>query len=210
MANWNTHIYCANKVNEVLSFKDEALDMFLYGNLLPDVNPGWLIKPEVHIDQKVTHFEKVGQEYFWSAKRFMDKYDRRINKDNPLYLGYFFHIWLDICVMTDFVAKVPMSDLVCRGHEVREWKWNDMNVFIGKYSFDLSIDCIQEIVEAAKGIEEINITAKDLGQIPDFLHKLAKDNNASEYRFYDKRTFEDLYDRICRDFVKIFDGNITL
>ena len=130
MAEWNTHLYCARKVNETLNLIGYELDLFLYGNLLPDVNAGWLINPKVKLEQPLTHFEAIGQGYFWSPHTFYEEYKEEIKAKNPLFLGYLFHIWLDVKVMTDFVSRVPMSKMINDGYEVRSWKWKDMGVFI--------------------------------------------------------------------------------
>jgi len=48
----------------------------LYGSILPDINPGWVIEPEEQIEHYITQMEEgcIGQDYFWEAKRFCDKY----------------------------------------------------------------------------------------------------------------------------------------
>lgn len=203
MADWNTHLFCANKVNESLGFEGAALEMFLYGNLLPDVNPGWLIKPKNHIDQPITHFEAgmAGQDYFWVPKRFFEKYKEKIIVKNPVYLGYLFHLWVDVTLMTNFVSRVKMSDMIDNGKEVREWKWKDVYAFIKKYTVNLPIDNIDLVVEEAKEIEEISVVREDLLQIPDFLINLAKENEYTEFGVFDQESASAFFESVCDDFV---------
>lgn len=204
MADWNTHLYCAQKVNLVLKYTGAELDMFLFGNLLPDVNPGWNITPVVHIDQAVTHCEEdwTGQDYFWSTTRFYEKYVEEIKAKNPLYLGYLFHLWLDVSVMTYFVSKVPMSELVLIGHGVRKWKWQDMGIFIKNHPGVLTIDNVKKIEMASKGIEEIDICAEDLIKIPDYLRQLASEETNNEYHVLNEKGLKEFYDRVCGDFAE--------
>lgn len=200
MADWLTHLYCANKANETLQFNGEELDEFLYGNLLADVNSGWLVKPEVSIDDNVTHFAAMGPRYYWSPRRFYEKYEKEIKALKPLYVGYLFHLWLDVAIMVDFVSRTKMSNIVLRDYEVRDWKWNDMNVFIKPYTYDLSEEHIPAIVEAAKGIEEICIKEGDLRQIPAYLRQMTEENNATKYKVFDERTIKEFYDKTVADF----------
>lgn len=200
MADWNTHIYCALKVNEKLQFEGAKLEKFLYGNILPDVNMGWLLEPEVLLEQKVTHFDGMGQEYFFGPKKFFDKYEEKIREKNPIYLGYLFHLWLDVSIMTNYVSKVPMSEIVMHGSEVREWKWNDMAVFIKKFSYDLSSDYISEILEECKGIEEVKVTSKELMMIPGLLKQTRLENTSKQYLHFDEKMMKEFYSVICKDF----------
>lgn len=55
---------------------------------------------------------------FWSPMRFYEKYASEISKKNPVILGYLFHLWLDVNVMTFFMSRVPFSDVINNGSEV--------------------------------------------------------------------------------------------
>lgn len=202
MADWQTHLYCANKVNEVLGMKGDDLTLFLYGNLLPDINPGWNIEPKVQMPQYVSHFDDgtYGPDYFWEAQRFFEKYKEEIRAGKPLYLGYLFHLWLDVKIQTDFMSRVPMSYMLMRGYEVREWKWKDMAVFIKKYPAMLTCEKPEMIVKAAEGISEIDICEEDLLKIPGFLELQAKDEVPYEYHIMDEASFIEFFDKLCRDF----------
>lgn len=201
MSDWNTHLYCASKVNEVLGFKGKELDMFFYGNIFPDINIGWIITPEVKIDHTSTHFDDMGQGYFWSPSRFFDKYKEEILSGNPLLLGYLFHIWLDVKFMTDFVDRLPMSLMIDKKYLVREYKWKDARFFIKKYQFTLEKDNIDAIVEASKLIEEVNVTSKDLNIAADFVNNSSDAITSDSYYVYSEDAFNEFYDEICEDFV---------
>lgn len=204
MAEWNTHLYCARKVSENLKLEGAERDLFLFGNIMPDVNPGWVIKPETQIDQYITHFdvEKCGPQYFWEAYRFYDKYESEIRKKNPVYLGFLFHIWVDVTLTSNFISRVPMSQLISNGIEVREWKWKDNLLFIKDFPQTISRENIALAVEAAKGIEEISVTEKDLNSVVDFLENPAgtRDLTGYNYHVYTGESMGALFDGICQDF----------
>lgn len=206
MSDWKTHLYCAHKVNEALGFEGKDLDMFLYGNLFPDINMGWIITPGVKLKQATTHFDGVGQEYFWVPLKFYDKYKDLIDSRNPLLLGYLFHLWLDVKFMTDFVSRMPMSKIINERKNVREWKWNDSRLFINKYRFTLSDENHEEIVEAAKLIEEVQVSLNDLAEVKKYVDNLEDEVEEGEYIIYSEDVFEQFYEQVCSDFIGWING----
>jgi len=201
MADWNTHLYCANKVNESLQLEGRDLDLFLFGCLLPDINMGWLITPKVRLEQAETHFDAIGQEYFWAPLRFYEKYKEAIHAGNPLYLGYLFHLWLDVSFMTNFVSKVPMSEMISNYHKVREIKWKDAGLFIRDYKCPLSAEHVDEIVNEAKAIEEVRITKKDLLLVVEYMKDASPEYEGEEYFLYTEEEFAAFYEKVCQDFI---------
>lgn len=202
MADWNTHLYCATKVNEALAFSGKDLDLFLYGNLFPDINMGWIITPETKLEQVVTHFDTVGQGYFWEPKRFYEKYMTEIKGKSPLHLGYMFHLWLDVSIMTDFVSRVSMSQMVSNKDETKKLKWKDMRIFINDYKFTLSDEYMDDILDASKSIEEVSVTKSDLIKVHDFINDYSSEYTDEEYSVYTSELLADFYDKTCRDFIK--------
>lgn len=201
MADWNTHLYCAHRVNRVLQYDGKDLDMFLFGNLLPDVNMGWIIECGAHLEQADTHFDAIGQEYFWAPLRFYEKYKTEIDSEDPLFLGYLFHLWLDVSFMTDFVNRIPMSQMISDYHNVRQLKWKDAGLFSKEYRFPLSAEHIDDIVVHSKAIEEISITADDLLRVVEYTNSESQEYEADEYYLYTKEEFAEFYERICCDFI---------
>lgn len=203
MADWSTHLYCAEKVNQVLKFEGVDLDVFLYGNLLPDINPGWVVRPSVQIDQSITHFEEgyTGQAYFWAPVRFLEKYTAEIQRKNPIFLGYLFHLWIDVGVMTAFMSRVPFSAMMKDGSEVNRIKRNDLNIYIKKYPQRLATDNIAAVVRAAEGIKEISITKEDLEQVPGSIDNGPADIIDGKYHVFDEKSLDVFYAQSCSDFV---------
>lgn len=201
MADWNTHLYCAHRVNQELQFAGKDMDEFLFGNLLPDVNMGWIITPEVRLEQADTHFDAIGQEYFWAPLRFYEKYKNEIDEKDPLCLGYLFHLWIDVSLMTNFVSKIPMSQMISDYHGVRAIKWKDAGLFIKKYKFPLSSENIDDIVKHSKVVDEINVTKEDLIKVVEYSKANLQEYSADEYCLYTKEEFAVFYEKICCDFI---------
>ena len=201
MSDWNTHLYCAHRVNEALQFQDKELEMFLYGNLLPDINMGWLIHPNVVMHQEDTHFDALGQEYFWAPLRFYEKYEKKIAEKHPLYLGYLFHLWLDVSYMTDFVSRIPMSQMIEKYHEVRQWKWKDGGLFIKRFHYTLSDEIFDDILAESAEIEEVKLTKDDLRQVVDLLKGNATEYDGKEYYLYTEDDLTAFYEKVCSDFI---------
>ncbi len=213
MADWNTHLYCATKVNESLAFSGRDLDLFLYGNLFPDINMGWIITPDVKLEQKDTHFDTVGQGYFWEAQRFFNKYRDEIVNKSPLHIGYMFHLWLDVSIMTDFVSRVSMAALVSNTVETKKLKWKDMRIFIKDYKFTLSSENLDEVYSSASSIDEVNITKNDLIKVRDFINDYVPEYVDEDYSIYSAEVLALVYDKICNEFISwcnsvlIIEGN---
>lgn len=201
MSDWNTHLYCANIVNESLRLEGRDLNLFLFGNLLPDVNMGWIIHPEVVMHQKDTHFDEVGQDYFWAPLRFYQKYEAEVKAKNPLFLGYLFHLWLDVSFMTDFMSRIPMSDMISRHYEVRERKWKDCGLFIRDYHYTLPSEYIPDVYEEAKKIEEVQISEDDLKKVVDYLDNNLTEFEGDAYIVYKPSELKQFYDSVIKDFV---------
>lgn len=200
MADWITHLHCAHKANEILKFEGGEAEMFFYGNLLPDINPGWVTEPKVQIMQDKTHFAEAGPSYYWAYQRFYEKYEQKIKEGNPLFIGYLFHLWLDIGIMTEYVQRVPLEDFIIKGLDVREQKWKDMNVYIKPYTYELTTDSLSAIVRESKFIEEIDICEEDLRNVAAKLLVLIQENTDKEYVYFDEETLKNFYDRTSAQF----------
>lgn len=54
--NWRVHLEIAKKVNEQLRFNNEDYNLFLLGNIAPDINNGYIVEGISHIyDHGHTH-----------------------------------------------------------------------------------------------------------------------------------------------------------
>lgn len=171
---------------------------------MPDINMGWIINPEIKLEQADTHFDAIGQGYFWAPLRFYDKYTKEIDSKNPLYLGYLFHLWLDVSFMTAFVSKIPMSRMVSDRQKARELKWKDSYKFIQSRKSVLTDAYIADVNEQANEIDEVQITRDDLLKVIEYLNSQAalSENSDEEYQIFTEDELEQFYEKTCRDFTE--------
>ena len=85
MPSWPVHLVIAKKVNAKLKLNE---DLFLYGNLIPDVDKGTKItRYEAHYYNENLPFPTVPQEKMININKFINVYKDALN--NPQILGYY-------------------------------------------------------------------------------------------------------------------------
>ena len=91
MPSWSVHLAIAKKVNKTLNLNE---DLFLYGNLIPDVDKGTKItRYEAHYYNEKLPFPTCPQEKMIDINKFLNIYKNQLN--NPLILGYYSHLLTD-------------------------------------------------------------------------------------------------------------------
>lgn len=91
MPSWSVHLAVAKKVNKKLKLND---DLFLYGNLIPDVDKGTIItRYGAHYYNEKLPFPTVPQEKMIDINKFLSVYKSKLG--NPLILGYYSHLLTD-------------------------------------------------------------------------------------------------------------------
>lgn len=91
MPSWSVHLAVAKKVNKKLKLND---DLFLYGNLIPDLDKGTIItRYEAHYYNEKLPFSTVPQEKMIDINKFLSVYKSKLG--NPLILGYYSHLLTD-------------------------------------------------------------------------------------------------------------------
>ncbi len=97
MPSWAIHLRVAEELAK--NMQVEERQRFLLGNLLPDVNVGYLINPvSKKIPYSVTHYGKI-ETYdgktreFPDYKGFRQRYEKKMN--DPIMLGYLAHLATD-------------------------------------------------------------------------------------------------------------------
>lgn len=91
MPSWSVHLALAKKENKKLKLNE---DLFLYGNLIPDVDKGTSIsRYQAHYYNEDLPFPTVPQEKMIDINKFLEIYKNKLN--NPLILGYYSHLLTD-------------------------------------------------------------------------------------------------------------------
>lgn len=92
MPAWGIHLATTKKLLEKINIKDK--NDFIFGNILPDILNGYLIKDVSNIvTHKDSHYDIYKGEKFSNYKRFYEKYNDKLN--NKVVFGYLIHLMTD-------------------------------------------------------------------------------------------------------------------
>ncbi len=92
MPAWGIHLATTKKLLEKINIKDK--NDFIFGNILPDILNGYLIKDVSNIvTHKDSHFDIYKGEKFSNYKRFYEEYNDKLN--NKVVFGYLIHLMTD-------------------------------------------------------------------------------------------------------------------
>lgn len=149
MPSWSVHLAIAKKVNKKLKLND---DLFLYGNLIPDVDKGTTItRYEAHYYNEKLTFPTVPKEKMIDINKFLSVYKSKLG--NPLILGYYSHLltdqfynekvytskWVqddnDNIIGIRFNNKILKIDIDDKKRLKRKYKHRDFELY-GKYLFN--------------------------------------------------------------------------
>ena len=183
MPSWGIHLEIANLLIKRISNIDKNL--FIFGNILPDINNGYVIKEISHnIKHKITHYEENKE--FKNYKIFFDKYQDKF--DDSIVLGYFCHLLTDFYFNDLTYSKKGMHDdsgkliginlnsgenWLCAQEEARQIKTNDFKIFSNYIYENIKLEKLKydkEILESSKIIDEINIVEEDVLKTIEYLN----------------------------------------
>lgn len=195
MPNWRTHLVIAKKVSKLLKYSDEDLEMFTTGNILPDINNGYIIKNiSKHLNHNFTHYQNNEKE---SWQNFYGLYYNQIK--NPLILGYYTHLLTDYFFNKHFYESIKNNPKFKKVKPTKLifLKQKDFAYFnmLHKIKYVNRID-IDRISSESGKISNISITSDDiLETIAAFRHFETIDWNPIFYT-------EDSFDELICDAVK--------
>lgn len=102
MPSWGIHLATTKKILENINIKEK--NDFIFGNILPDIPNGYLIKDISNIvNHRDTHYDTYKQEGFSSYKNFYELYKKSL--DNKVVLGYLIHLITDNLWNKEFYNK---------------------------------------------------------------------------------------------------------
>lgn len=188
MPNWGEHLLVANKLLKRIK-TDENL--FLFGNILPDVQDGYLVQGISNIiPHKDNHYslysKYISEKHKYGYEFFYEKYKDKL--DNPIILGYLSHLMTDFywnnmfyehkCIKENNEAvgyKKLNGDIVKKSRaELRLDKqkefetfhyyiYNNCNINLPKYN--------DNIVENANLIDVIKINNEDVKKVINYMEE---------------------------------------
>lgn len=222
MPNWGEHLLIANKLLKKIKLDE---NLFLFGNILPDVQDGFLVKGISNIQpHKINHYDLNGENYDPNNKKeyevFYEMYSEKM--DNPIIMGYLAHLitdflWNDIfyngkCVKENdkLIGFINKKGELIKGDkaDLRKNKQNDFGIFSSyiykNYNMKLP-EFNLEIAKNANIIKNININNDDVQKVVDYINETKTDaiNQNQEMQVF---TIEELEKQIDNtvDFVYNF------
>lgn len=194
MPRWGEHIIIANKVYNKISNKiDLDFNLFLFGNIIPDVQDGYLVKNISNIvDHKINHYDYNDKKVF---ENFYDNYKENIK--NSIFLGYFTHLATDYlwnkkfdekCIFnnSNFLGYYDINNnlVKCSVEDAGKQKQKDFEIFenyiFKEYSMKLP-KYKDSIVYNCNLIKNININNDDILKIIEYINNL-KEKQAKNYK----------------------------
>lgn len=172
MPNWKTHLEIAQNINIDKKYKT---NLFYIGNILPDINAGFLIKTNNKVSREITHLDK-------------EKFKEINDITDPVKLGYYVHLSVDK-VFNEYFYKIHSFS-----EETKIQKHQDLFKYDTKFTHNITFqkDDIHKINE----IKQIKISEFELLNAIDYLNT----NFATDkpYNVYSEEELNDLV-AICID-----------
>lgn len=235
MPSWGLHIYIAECVSNKLKNKIDK-NSFLFGNVLPDIYSGWIIKDASQsYDYDFSHYaSKVvlnGSNYKLSCyEKFIE--EQKQNLKNPIILGYLSHLIADhffnkyafsnhyIKNSNGQVEKIVLKDgeiLQGSSETARIYKQNDTAIFsnyILKTKCTInSINLNSRIIRDIKYLKNMDIKQDDLVKVKDYLNTMLSKKYEdvlqldNNYKMFTKEELYELMQDIINKTVDIIDKN---
>lgn len=165
MPNWKIHIEVAKRLNETLQYQGDDYQLFLFGNILPDVNNCFIV---TDISKKISHREThysdgPDEEHVNFYKLYQDKI-----LTNPLLCGYYIHLYTDYYWNHDFMKRIGETNLSY--DELRRIKQQDFRAYNDEYAHNIIEDSNTELIlKYAKELNRVSITEDDITHVIEFL-----------------------------------------
>lgn len=214
MPNWGEHLLIANKILKKIKIDE---NIFLFGNILPDVQDGYLVKGISNIQpHKINHYDLNGENYNPNNKKeyeiFYEKYSNKM--DNPIIMGYLSHLitdslWNDAfynnkCVKENgqLIGFINKNGELIKGEkkELRRYKQEEFRIFqyyIYKNYNNMKIPQFGlDISKNANIIENININDEDVKKVVAYVNETKQDkiNQNQDMQMFTIEELEKLID----------------
>lgn len=213
MPSWAIHLDIAQKLSENMNGKDKQ--DFLLGNILPDVNVGYLINPiSKKIPYSVTHYGTIlnfngNKKELPDYKKFIEKYKEIIKE--PIVLGYLAHLMTDfywnyntfkqkaVYKNGELIGFKGKNNVILGDTELlRKTKVNDFNIF-SRYLYKNGIVQIpnfqENLKDDAQQIKEVHIESSDLKGINQYFNNVFKKIEFEEKEDYKMYSVEEIQEK---------------
>ena len=193
MPNWKTHLEVGKRFNKKFNFKDEDYNLFLLGNILPDINNCYIVKDiSTKISHSKTHFNNPDKPGYLM---FYDKYQKYIEK-SPLFLGCYIHLFTDYTWNNNFYTRIKGTKFEdIDRDELRKIKQSDFRKYNNNFiNNTIELKDIDRVVDEINLIDEISLTKEDITKVLEYLKNQQKDETL-DYKFYISKELDDLLNK---------------
>ncbi len=205
MPNWRIHLEIAKRINQEKNFIDRDLELFMLGNILPDINNAYTIEDvSKKISHRYTHFKQEEKEMHLE---FLNQYGKKVFT-NPLFYGYFVHLYTDYLWNTNFKKKakniaefktLSKTDLrIIKQREFRSYNNNYMKNH-------LKIKKTKSAAKACKQISRVSIKEKDIKKIINVLN--TPRISSKKLKYYTKQELDNLLEETIQNIIKFETSN---
>lgn len=200
MPNWRIHLEVANRVNQEIKLDEKDLELFMLGNILPDINNAYTIEDvSKKISHRYTHFKHEEKEMHLA---FLNQYGKDVF-ENPLFYGYFTHLYTDYLWNTNFKKKAQnikelkeLSKVDLRIIKQREFRSYNNN-FMNNH---LYIKKAKRAAKECKKIDRVSIKEKDIKKIIDVLS--VPRISSKKLKYYTKEELDTLLEDTVNNILK--------
>ena len=202
MPSWNIHLEAGTRLADKLKLSGTKRKEFLLGCLLPDINNGYINKVKTKKQHEETHYAYDQK----SSLNFYAENKAKIDQQDPIFLGYLFHLYTDGYFNYDFyrtIKRHPLGDGL--EHDAkRKIKHHDFWLYDTNFHHHFGF-AAKDLKHLAARANEVPATDIDPEDIEDVEHILTDDNlNAAmrgeEYQFYTKERLDNLLDDMIESF----------
>lgn len=202
MPGWNIHLEAGERLADKLKLTGRKRKEFLLGCILPDINNGYVNKVKVRKQHHETHYA-FNQK---SSLNFYAENKAQIDRHEPIFLGYLFHLYTDGYFNYDFYRTIKRSKLgVGLDHEQKSViKHNDFYLYDTNFYhyLDLRPSDLVPLANCANEISITEITPEDIADVEQILYenRFYESNKNTTYKFYTKKRLENLLEDMIESF----------
>ena len=228
MPSWAIHLAEANKVRKKLNLNDRDENIFMLGNIVPDILNGYVVDKISHkVSHDETHYQKrikIDNHYEkrYNLNKFYEDFHNKFN--NPIILGYYSHLLTDFYWNNLTYGKNGIFDknkyliglkgnngkkIIDEKDNLRKIKTNDFKIF-SKYIYKNKLFKIPEyddkIIDYLKELEFLNMEKEDVLEALNYLNKVANLEikiilDKDEYAIYSEKEMLENLDN-CEKFLE--------
>lgn len=196
MPNWKLHLEVGKRLSNKLKLNKEQEELFMIGNILPDINNGYLVRGVSKvISHTITHYVR---EDFNNHLNFYEKNKDKFN--NYLVLGYFSHLYTDYIWNDDYYSNLYNDEKLknMSSEELRYLKQSDFRVYDNKYlNNKLELNDLDNILNNSKEINSISIDKNDLIKAMNYINNRKKYDK--EFKYYNIKYLDNLLDKTIEE-----------